>query len=97
MLGDELARGDGNHRHDLVLQVFAAPGLKLGQGMRRQGRDVELGEFQDTDLAAPVAVDDAAVLALEGLPIEDVAFDQKLDPSLVAVAAEQRMVEIEKG
>jgi hypothetical protein len=31
------------------------------------------------------------------LPIEHVAFDQKLDPSLVAVAAEQRMVEIEKG
>ena len=44
-----------------------------------------------------MAIDDPAVLALEGLPIEDVAFDQKLDPSLVAVAVEQRMVEIEKG
>src|SRR5438270_11564415 len=97
MLADELARGDGNHRHDLLLQGFAAPGLELRHRMRRQGRDVELGEFQDADLAAPVTVDDPAVLALEGLPIEDVAFDQKLDPSLVAVAVEQRMVEIEKG
>ena len=65
--------------------------------MRREGRDVELGEVQDADLTSPVTVDDPAVLAFEGLPIEDVAFDQKRDPSIVAVAAEQRMVEIEKG
>src|SRR5256885_9290062 len=97
MLADELARGDGNHRHDLVLQVFAAPGLELGQRMRRQGRDVELSKFQHADLAAPVAVDDAAVLAFGGLTIEHGAFDQKNDPNLVADSVEQRMVANEKG
>ena len=88
---------DGYHRHDLLLQVFAAPVFELRQRMGRQGRDVELGEFEHADFTAPVAVDDLAVGALEGCPIEHAALDQKLDPGLIAIAGEQRVVEIEKG
>ena len=97
MLVDKLARRDGYHRHDLLLQVFTAPVFELRQRMGRQGGDVELGEFQHADFTAPVAVDDLAVGALEGSPIEHAALDQKLDPCLIAIAGEQRVVEIEKG
>jgi len=94
---DELARRARDQRHDLLRQVFVAPAFEQRHRVVRQRRQVELGEFQYTYFTATIAVDDFAVGALEGRPIQRLALDQELDPSLVAVAGEQRVVEIEEG
>src|SRR5206468_4708477 len=57
---------------------------------------IEVREFDRGRLAGPIARDQLVVCALEFGAVEAALFDQELDPGLVAVEREQRMVEVEQ-
>ena len=58
--------------------------------------ELEVEKFVDIERAGLVLLVEAQVLGLVGIPLEDAVIDQELRPFVVAVPAEEGIVEIKQ-
>ena len=91
------ARRRQHHRRDALAHELAVPGVeRLGRVVgERPQRKAE--EFVDVQRAGLVLLVERTVLRFVVGALEHAAIDQELAPLVVAVAGEQRVVEVEQG
>ena len=65
--------------------------IVLGEGFQLKGQ-----ESVDIEPSCLVVSEKSGVLAFIGFAIDNAGFDEELAPAVVAVSAEQRVIEIEK-
>ena len=73
------------------------PALEVGRLVRGERAQREAEELVDVERAGDVLVVVGAVLRLVALALEHAAVDEELAPLVVAVAGEERVVEVEQG
>ncbi len=72
------------------------PGVELGARVARERRELELQELEDVERAPLVLREELVVPRLVRRAVEHAALDQELRPLVVAVAGEERVVEVEE-
>ena len=83
-------------RHDHVMQKTLAQRLPVLRRTPGQGADIKVGEFVQADGAGPVARVHVGVLGTKVRRIQQALGDQEVAPQHIAVATEQRVVQIKK-
>ena len=76
---------------------LGVPALELCGGVRGERAQREAEELVDVERAGLVLLVVGAVLRLVGRALQHAAVDQELAPLVVAVAGEERVVEVEEG
>src|SRR5262249_47037148 len=82
-------------RADFPREILVPPPQQLGLVEPLQRREVELGEFQGAGFTSVVARNEVAIGGIVANWVERALFHEEVDPLLVAVVSEQRVVEIE--
>jgi hypothetical protein len=95
--GDELARARQDDGPDLALHELRVPGVELGARPAGDGGELEVEELVDVERAVLVALVEPFVLRVVVARVQDALLDQELRPLVIAVAIEQRVVEVEEG
>ena len=96
MLGNEVARRRRDRRQYPLAHERAMHFVQLYGGEWLERRKIELGEFDGARLSPPVTLAQVAVGLLVRSAVQFAALKQELDPLLVAVVRQQRMVEVEE-
>lgn len=90
---DELARGGSDARADEFVEELFAPRVQLVPGVARERRELEVEERLDVERARVVVV----VEAPHALDVHRAVAREQFAPEEIAVAREQRVVEVEEG
>ena len=93
----QIARRRRNHRRDAKPHEFAAPVLELLGGVRGEGPQREGEVLVDVERSRDVLLVISSVLRFIALAMEHPVVHQELPPFIVAIAGEQRVVQIEKS
>ena len=93
---DQPDRGRRNSRHDLGHQEFFPQRFTLQRRAAGQRADVEVRELLRAHGRIAVAARHLLVARLERIPRQHPLGHQELAPQLVAVARQQRVVEVEQ-
>src|SRR5688572_23379 len=91
------ARLVSHHGQDLARHVVAVPGVELRARVARQRLELEIEERVDVERARLVLLEELLVARLVDLAVEHLLLDQELRPLEIAVAREQRVVEIKQN
>src|SRR5262245_36877805 len=93
---DQGARLLADQPTHLELHEFTVPGVELGARMARQRLQLEIEELMDVQRAGLVLVVELLVARFVDFAVEHALLDQELGPLEIAVAREQRVVEVEE-
>src|SRR5207245_159008 len=88
--------GGRDHRDDAKPHEFGVPAPQVLRRVRGERAKREAEIFMDIERASDVLLVVGAVLRFVRLALEHSMVDQELAPFVVAVAAEQRVVEVEE-
>jgi hypothetical protein len=91
----ERTGGGRDHGQNLGLHVLPVPAIEGGAVVTRERAQRECEKFHDVERAGLVLGVIALVFTLVFLAVHDVVLDEKTAPGMVAVAAQQRVVEVE--
>jgi len=85
-----------HQRCDALVHEALPPGEQIVDGVVRQWLELKSEKLFDVELASAVLLEESRVRALVGVTLDDAEADEELAPQIVAVAGNQRVVEIEK-
>ena len=94
---DQRPRRGAHDGQDLARHELAVPRVEHGARMARQRLQLEIEKLVDVERARLVLLVELLVARFVHLAVEHALLDQELRPFEVAVAGEQRVVEIEEG
>ncbi len=97
MAPHQLAGWVADQRADVVVHVFAVPGIEFGARMVGQRCELEGQKLVDVERARLVVIVELDVLCLLHLAVDDTLADQELRPLEIGVTGEQGVVKIEEG
>ena len=93
---DQLGRLRKDHRPHLALHELVVPGVELGARAPRDGRELEIEEVVDVERAVLVALVEPLVARVVLARMQHAFLDEELRPGVVAVAIQERVVEVEE-
>ena len=93
---DQLRGARQDHRPHLALHELVVPGVELRARAPRDRRQLEVEELVDVERAVLVALVEPLVLRVVLVGMQHALLDQELRPRVVAVAVEERVVEVEE-
>ena len=96
MRRDEIHGALADDRADLALHEILVPCLESLARMLRERRELEREELVDVERAVLVALREPEVLRVELRRMKDPFLDEELGPFDIAVAFEERVVEVEE-
>ena len=92
---DQPARAGAHHRQDFLPHELKVPGIEHAPRMARQRLQLKIEKLMDIERAVPVLIEELLVARLVHLAVEHALLDQELRPFKIAVAGQQRIIQIE--
>ena len=83
-------------RHDVGAHVFSVPIVEHLARMARQRLQLKVQELVDVERTGLVLLEELLIGRLVDFFVEDALLDQELSPLKIAVAREQRIVQVEQ-